>query len=304
VLAGAVATASDPSAGGTCSRSPNDAVALAVGRRAFRAGSPEAGRPDPVRSTVFRRAEEVRAQRVRIASVSSRCRNEQLVESRSGPRTKFVALISHDLRTPLTSDHGLPRAHTRRRANLTDEQRGYLDIVNPQRGNRPASPRERLCCSVARSRPASFDLHPGELEPRRRREASRFAEARAARRRPRHRLHPARGRARSGGRAIGAGCSSSWNNLGLETQIKFITCGRRRFAFFAHSGERRRPPRGQRHGNSDRCHRAGGALRALLSRASTASGPARFPGTVWACTSARAIVESTRRLDRCSQRPG
>jgi signal transduction histidine kinase len=55
-------------------------------------------------------------------------RNEQLVEA-DRVKDEFVALISHDLRTPLTSIMGYLEL-TLDDENLTDVQRGYLTVVN------------------------------------------------------------------------------------------------------------------------------------------------------------------------------
>ena len=45
---------------------------------------------------------------------------------------EFVALISHELRTPLTSIIGYLEL-TLEDSNLTEEQRGYLDVVDHKR---------------------------------------------------------------------------------------------------------------------------------------------------------------------------
>jgi len=87
-------------------------------------------------------------------------RNEQLLEA-DRLKDEFVALISHDLRTPLTSIMGYLEL-TLGDGNLTDDQRGYLDVVD-----RNADRLLRLVNDllfVARLEAGQFDLHPSELD--------------------------------------------------------------------------------------------------------------------------------------------
>jgi signal transduction histidine kinase len=86
--------------------------------------------------------------------------NEQLLEA-DRVKDEFVALISHDLRTPLTSIMGYLEL-TLDDGNLTEEQRGYLDIVD-----RNADRLLRLVNDllfVARLEAGQLDLNPGELD--------------------------------------------------------------------------------------------------------------------------------------------
>jgi signal transduction histidine kinase len=86
-------------------------------------------------------------------------RNEQLLEA-DRVKDEFVALISHDLRTPLTSIMGYLEL-TLDDGNLTEQQRGYLDIAD-----RNADRLLRLVNDllfVARLEAGQLDLQPGEL---------------------------------------------------------------------------------------------------------------------------------------------
>ena len=86
--------------------------------------------------------------------------NEQLREA-DRLKDEFVALISHDLRTPLTSIMGYLEL-TLGDGNLTDDQRGYLEVVD-----RNAERLLRLVNDllfVARLEAGQLDLHPSELD--------------------------------------------------------------------------------------------------------------------------------------------
>jgi signal transduction histidine kinase len=86
--------------------------------------------------------------------------NEQLRES-DRLKDEFVALISHDLRTPLTSIMGYLEL-TVAEGDLTDDQRGYLEIVdrNAQRLLRLVND----LLFVARLEAGQLDLRPSELD--------------------------------------------------------------------------------------------------------------------------------------------
>jgi signal transduction histidine kinase len=87
-------------------------------------------------------------------------KNEQLVEA-DRLKDEFVALISHDLRTPLTSIMGYLELVLDDH-NLSEEQRGYLSIVD-----RNADRLLRLVNDllfVARLEAGQLDLHPAELD--------------------------------------------------------------------------------------------------------------------------------------------
>lgn len=86
--------------------------------------------------------------------------NEQLREA-DRLKDEFVALISHDLRTPLTSIMGYLEL-TLGDGNLTDDQRGYLEVVD-----RNADRLLRLVNDllfVARLEAGQLDLRPSELD--------------------------------------------------------------------------------------------------------------------------------------------
>jgi signal transduction histidine kinase len=86
--------------------------------------------------------------------------NEQLREA-DRLKDEFVALISHDLRTPLTSIMGYLEL-TLGDGDLTDDQRGYLEIVD-----RNAERLLRLVNDllfVARLEAGQLDLNPNDLD--------------------------------------------------------------------------------------------------------------------------------------------
>jgi signal transduction histidine kinase len=86
--------------------------------------------------------------------------NEQLREA-DRLKDEFVALISHDLRTPLTSIMGYLEL-TLADEGLSDDQRGYLEIVD-----RNAERLLRLVNDllfVARLEAGQLELHPSELD--------------------------------------------------------------------------------------------------------------------------------------------
>jgi signal transduction histidine kinase len=87
-------------------------------------------------------------------------RNEQLLEA-DRVKDEFVALISHDLRTPLTSIMGYLEL-TLDDGNLTEQQRGYLDIAD-RNGDRLLRLVNDLLF-VARLEAGQLDLQPGELD--------------------------------------------------------------------------------------------------------------------------------------------
>src|SRR5438093_9617536 len=106
-------------------------------------------------------------ERERVARAEAESAHRQLSEQneqlREADRLKdeFVALISHDLRTPLTSIMGYLEL-TLDDGNLTDVQRRYLDVVD-----RNAERLLRLVNDllfVARLEAGQLDLHPSELD--------------------------------------------------------------------------------------------------------------------------------------------
>jgi signal transduction histidine kinase len=106
-------------------------------------------------------------ERERIARAEAESAHRQLEEQnkqlREADRLKdeFVALISHDLRTPLTSIMGYLEL-TLADGDLTDDQRGYLEIVD-----RNADRLLRLVNDllfVARLEAGQLDLNPSELD--------------------------------------------------------------------------------------------------------------------------------------------
>jgi signal transduction histidine kinase len=97
------------------------------------------------------------------AEAAHRQLSEQNAQLREADRVKdeFVALISHDLRTPLTSIMGYLEL-TVGDGNLTDDQRGYLEVVD-----RNAERLLRLVNDllfVARLEAGQLDLRPSELD--------------------------------------------------------------------------------------------------------------------------------------------
>jgi signal transduction histidine kinase len=106
--------------------------------------------------------ERERAARAEAESAHRRLaeQNEQLRES-DRLKDEFVALISHDLRTPLTSIMGYLEL-TLADGDLTEDQRGYLEIVD-----RNADRLLRLVNDllfVARLEAGQLDLRPSELD--------------------------------------------------------------------------------------------------------------------------------------------
>jgi len=106
-------------------------------------------------------------ERERVARAEAESAHRQLSEQneqlREADRLKdeFVALISHDLRTPLTSIMGYLEL-TLGDGNLTEDQRRYLEVVN-----RNAERLLRLVNDllfVARLESGQLDLHPSELD--------------------------------------------------------------------------------------------------------------------------------------------
>lgn len=86
--------------------------------------------------------------------------NQQLVEA-DRLKDEFVALISHDLRTPLTSIIGYLEL-TLDDGNLTEEQRNYLSIVDRNADRLLHLVNDLLF--VARLEAGELDLHPNELD--------------------------------------------------------------------------------------------------------------------------------------------
>jgi signal transduction histidine kinase len=87
-------------------------------------------------------------------------KNEQLVEA-DRLKDEFVALISHDLRTPLTSIMGYLELVLDDH-NLSEEQRGYLSIVDRNADRLLHLVNDLLF--VARLEAGQLDLHPAELD--------------------------------------------------------------------------------------------------------------------------------------------
>jgi signal transduction histidine kinase len=87
-------------------------------------------------------------------------KNEQLVEA-DRLKDEFVALISHDLRTPLTSIMGYLELVLDDH-NLSEEQRGYLSIVDRNADRLLHLVNDLLF--VARLEAGQLDLHPSELD--------------------------------------------------------------------------------------------------------------------------------------------
>jgi signal transduction histidine kinase len=86
--------------------------------------------------------------------------NEQLREA-DKLKDEFVALISHDLRTPLTSIMGYVEL-TMDDTDLTPEQRGYLEVV--QRNSDRLLRLVNDLLFVARLEAGQLELHPTELD--------------------------------------------------------------------------------------------------------------------------------------------
>jgi signal transduction histidine kinase len=87
-------------------------------------------------------------------------KNDQLVEA-DRLKDEFVALISHDLRTPLTSIMGYLELVLDDH-NLSEEQRGYLSIVDRNADRLLHLVNDLLF--VARLESGQLDLHPAELD--------------------------------------------------------------------------------------------------------------------------------------------
>jgi signal transduction histidine kinase len=108
----------------------------------------------------LRRAEQA----ARAASESAQrqlvTQNEQLLEA-DRVKDEFVALISHDLRTPLTSILGYLEL-TIDDGNLTDEQQGHLEIVSRNADRLLHLVNDLLF--VARLEAGQLDLDPAELD--------------------------------------------------------------------------------------------------------------------------------------------
>ena len=97
------------------------------------------------------------------AELAKRLLSEQNEQLRHADQLKdeFVALISHDLRTPLTSIMGYLEL-VLEDGDLSDQQQGYLEVVN-----RNADRLLRLVNDllfVARLEAGELDLHPSELD--------------------------------------------------------------------------------------------------------------------------------------------
>lgn len=160
VLAGAVATAPILLLVERVAGYPIDAVALAVGSAALSA-LVLLRLAGLIRSLDgLRRAEKVARSESESAQRLLALQNEQLLEA-GRVKDEFVALISHDLRTPLTSIMGYLEL-TLDDGNLTDEQRAYLDIVNRNADRLLHLVNDLLF--VARLEAGQLDLHPGELD--------------------------------------------------------------------------------------------------------------------------------------------
>ena len=160
VLGGAVATAPILLLVERVAGYPIDAVALALGSAALSA-LVLLRLAGLIRSLDgLRRAEKVARSESESAQRLLALQNEQLLEA-GRVKDEFVALISHDLRTPLTSIMGYLEL-TLDDGNLTDEQRAYLDIVNRNADRLLHLVNDLLF--VARLEAGQLDLHPGELD--------------------------------------------------------------------------------------------------------------------------------------------
>jgi signal transduction histidine kinase len=108
----------------------------------------------------LRRAERAARAGAESAQRQLALQNEQLLEA-DRVKDEFVALISHDLRTPLTSIMGYLEL-TLDDDNLTDEQRGYLNIVDRNAGRLLHLVNDLLF--VARLEAGQLDLQRGDLD--------------------------------------------------------------------------------------------------------------------------------------------
>jgi signal transduction histidine kinase len=105
-------------------------------------------------------------ERERLARAEAESAHRQLAEQneqlREADRLKdeFVALISHDLRTPLTSIMGYLELTLD--GDLSQDQRGYLEIVDRNAGRLLRLVNDLLF--VARLEAGQLDLHPSELD--------------------------------------------------------------------------------------------------------------------------------------------
>ncbi len=160
VLAGAVATAPILLLVEHVADHPIDAVALAVGSAGLSA-LVLLRLAGLIRSLDgLRQAEKAARGESESAQRQLAVQNEQLLEA-GRVKDEFVALISHDLRTPLTSIMGYLEL-TLDDGNLTEQQHGYLDIVN-----RNADRLLRLVNDllfVARLEAGQLDLRPADLD--------------------------------------------------------------------------------------------------------------------------------------------
>jgi signal transduction histidine kinase len=137
-----------------------DAVALAIGSSAL-SGLVLLRLAGLVRSfDRLRRDERAARGEAQSAHRQLLAQNEQLLEA-DRLKDEFVALISHDLRTPLTSIMGYLELILDD-DNLTEEQRGFLSVAD-----RNADRLLRLVNDllfVARFEAGQLDLHPTELD--------------------------------------------------------------------------------------------------------------------------------------------
>jgi signal transduction histidine kinase len=108
----------------------------------------------------LRRAERTARAEAESARRQVLAQNEQLLES-DRLKDEFVALISHDLRTPLTSIIGYLEL-TLDDGNLNEAQRRYLEIVDRNADRLLQLVNDLLF--VARLEAGQLDLHPHELD--------------------------------------------------------------------------------------------------------------------------------------------
>jgi signal transduction histidine kinase len=160
VLWGAVATVPVVLVAERLAHRQIDAVALAIGSSVL-SGLVLLRLAGLVRSLDrLRRAERASRAEVLLAHRQLRRQNDQLREA-DRLKDEFVALISHDLRTPLTSIMGYLELILDDK-NLTEEQRGFLGVADRNA--------ERLLhlvndlLFVARFESGQFELHPSELD--------------------------------------------------------------------------------------------------------------------------------------------